>query len=234
MHPAVLFLLAKKPEFVLTLSSHAYAPNLRSLAIAAGWNGISALLVNITAPTIGALSVPTAGAASFPGGLKIRIGASTMVSAVAASGSTSGDALTAAQPVTVENLGYIYAPGGQGGTGGSATVRNGSGGFKTATGGLGGTGNGVDSAGSQTRAAGSAGTTQTDGGFPPYTAKGGTGGYGGTWGENGATGASGTTNDPTGVANAGIVGRSAGRAIVGDSFITWVGGTRGNTIGTIA
>ena len=206
--------------FTLTISSNFYAPNVRSLATAAGWNGTQPLIVNITAALIGALDF---GSAAFPQGCTVNVSAATRIG-----GAPGGVALTTRTFITISSLGFISGGGGTGGSGTSVTnfnVHNKFGGG--ASGGTGGSGIGVlNSAALQSANPGTAGTRVDliDGitGISGW-ARGGNGGRGGEWGLRGGPGDS-FTKSSNATINATITpktNRAAGAAVDGDSYITW-------------
>ncbi|QEA14281.1 hypothetical protein [Comamonas flocculans] len=217
--------IARVQPFTLTLSSYYFAPNIRNLAIAAGWNASAPLIVSITATTGGAINVPSAASASFPGGLTLQIaaGARVLGAQVGPGSSRGGTAIKVAQAITIDNLGSIIGGGGPGGYGGNATA-----GGQTASGGAGGSGAGVSAGGYASWTSGTAGQTKTDTGFPPaWEIKGGTGGRGGVEGAQGEAGSSGVIISGTGTAYPGNAGMPAGYAVEGNSYITWINtGTR--------
>jgi hypothetical protein len=229
-------------QFSFTISSNYSSPqNLRSLALAAGWNGSDPVLATNTAiissDTTGTAALTING--SFPGGV-ILINNGTVVgmggaggagggqSSGAVSGSAGGTALSVSVAVSINNTSGTFAGGGGGGGGGSA---GGSGGVLGGGGGGGGgrTGltNSAAGAGGSAREPGGAGSAGTysaaGGGGNRARSQGGNGGSGGDWGSVGVNGVLGT--DPF-HQNFGV-GGAAGNAITGNSNITWIAtGTR--------
>lgn len=229
-------------QFAFTISTNYSSPqNLRSLALAAGWNGDDPVLATNTAiissDTTGTAALTING--SFPRGV-IFVNNGTVVGmggaggrgggegAAAVSGSAGGTALSVGVAVSINNGSGTIAGGGGGGGGGSA---GGSGGVLGGGGGGGGgrTGltNSAAGAGGSAREPGGAGTAGTysaaGSGGSPARSQGGSGGTGGGWGSAGANGVLGT--DPV-HQNFGV-GGAAGNAITGNSNITWIStGTR--------
>ncbi|KQR62663.1 hypothetical protein ASF94_15710 [Acidovorax sp. Leaf160] len=222
---------APGPSNTLNIQGSQIAPDLRSMAIASGWDQASKLFVNITAPYINRLVVSQ----SFPAGIEITIGANTIVSS-----DGSSAALTASVPVSVRNLGQVLASGGNGGYGGLITVFYQSQAV-SGYGGAGGAGAGFapgSLAYSSTGGGGASGSSQTYTGptFPgdvPATARGGDGGGGGGHGQAGLSGfpgsASGTYTSSSSSPPGGV--GSPSNAVTGNSYITWLAtGTRTGAI----
>lgn len=219
-------------QFVLNIASSIANPNIPVIAAAAGWDGASRVIVNITAPYVNAINLQSGW--SFPRGIEMEISAGTLVG-----GNRIGlAALTAAIPVSIRNLGSINGAGGGGGTGGQSVAR-----YQEAQpaiagyGGAGGGGQGFDSAIALTpsgAAPGEAGTYElfsgsVFGGDVTPWAQGGTGGDGGLWGQDGGAGgygySGGTRSSYTDLPPQN--GGPAGKAVVGNSNITWLAtGTR--------
>lgn len=208
--------------FSLTIASGNPSPNIRQLAVAAGWNQRAKLLVNVTAARVAGLVVPSASQASFPAGVEITIGAGTTI---------YGDAaLSAGQPITVRNLGTLAANGGIGGNGGSmrfvidGVTYNGSGG----TFGFGALFNGTSVFPAQDGENGTRSYLE----YPNSWVEGGKGGKGGDFGQWGSAGSAPTCSpDLVGHPNAVITppqsGGPPGYAVSGNSNITWLAtGTR--------
>jgi len=226
-------------QFAFTISSNYTTPqNLRSLALAAGWNGADPVLATNTAiissNTTGTAALTISG--SFPAGV-IFVNNGTIVGMGGAggiggpsfgNGGAGGTALSVSTAVSVNNGSGTIAGGGGGGGGGSA---GGSGGILGGGGGGGGgrTGltNSAAGAGGVTTVTGGAGTAGTfsaaGSGGSPARSQGGAGGAGGNWGSAGSNGVIGT--DP--VWQSSGAGGAAGNAITGNSNITWLAfGTR--------
>lgn len=124
-------------------------------------------------------------------------------------GGPGGDALVVQYPITLNNLGGIAGGGGGGGAGGTITIIGPE--PIEEPGGNGGGGAGKDRSG---------GATLTDGG-PGQTSPNGDGGDGGDLGQPGQSGSG----------NAASNGGPPGRAILGDSFITYI--NSGTIIGSV-
>jgi hypothetical protein len=230
--------------------------NLRTAALAAGWNGSTKVIATV-GPGIAITSSSTGSAAltvngAFPGGVDLvnngtivgrggaggRGGSYNNSPVPATAGGAGGIALSVSTAITITNNGTVAGGGGGGGGGGNQTNQNderevngggGGGGAGNGTGG-GGTNPGYFDGGSP----GNAGTPTTAGtGGPsspplsPYT--GGNGGNGGGLGAAGSSGQAAT--GPSGGAPSGIRppggGGAAGACTSGNSNITWaVTGTR--------
>ena len=220
-------------EFVLNIVSSVANPNIRQLAIDAGWNTTSKVKVNITAPLINTINLPAG--TSFPGGLEIVISANTRVGGTA----NGGSAFITRIPVSIRNLGIMSGGGGGGGQGQTCIVYYNQNGVAAGYGGVGGLGQGFSSSTSLSIVgpySGESGSYQQYSG-PIYGgerspwAQGGPGGSGGSWGSSGGHGGSGSIGgsygpsppyfyDPT-------PGDGAGRYIDGNSYVTWLAtGTR--------
>ena len=209
--------------FTLTISSNFYAPNVRSLATAAGWNGTQPLIVNITAALIGAIDF---GSAAFPQGCTVNVSASTRIG-----GAPGGTALTSRTFVTINNAGIISGGGGAGGRGTNVTsFRVGNTTKGGAGGGDGGAGQGMlNNSGSATVQITTAGGAGTHVGISDPTtglsgwARGGNGGRGGEWGAQGDPGDNYTKSSSATIlaSNKPETNRWPGAAVDGDSYITW-------------
>jgi hypothetical protein len=233
-------------QFAFTISSNYSSPqNLRSLALAAGWNGDDPVLATNTAiissNTTGTAALTING--SFPRGV-IFVNNGTVVGMGGVGGLGGGDlgyapgpqpggaggtAISVSTAVSINNGSGTIAGGGGGGGGGA---QGGAGGVLGGGGGGGGgrtglTNSGAGGGGSARvpGGAGSQGTYSSAGGGggagrPPY---GGAGGTGGGWGSAGSNGAIGI--DPPYQSSG--AGGAAGNAITGNSNITWIAtGTR--------
>lgn len=226
--------------------------NVRSEALAAGWDGVLPLIARIIIPagiTISSSST-TMPALSFGGAYPAGSSASLIVAATAmicgaggyggdggqpysagGPGSNGGTAVLTSVQLTIDNLGTI-AGGGGGGGGGAGAFTPGTGGNPDALagGGGGGGGAGIDS--------GPAGGAGSPYGFPVATAgtatTGGTGGarytstpVGGAVaisGNGGDGGALGQPGGPGGISanSSGGNGGSAGAYISGAAFTSWL------------
>lgn len=237
----------KANQFAFTISSNTTNANLRTLALAAGWNGTTKVVATIgsgvyvysTATGTPALTIN----GSFPGGVELvnsgliygmgGAGGAGAGPAGGSTGSSGGNALTVSVAVSITNNGTISGGGGGGGGGGYA-IREEK--FQTKYGGGGGGGGRVNASGGAGGAAtnggsaGSAGTLTANGtGGAGYSGGGATGGTGGAGGNNAASGSAGASgNSIYGFAvSAGGAGGSPGSAVTGNSNITWVAtGTR--------
>jgi len=218
--------------FAFNITTNATNANLRTLALAAGWDGSTAVGCTINSGVI--ISGNTAGDGtaamtidgSFPTGVtlvnngQIRgrggdggSGASTLAGTP---GGKGGRALTVAVAASIDNQGNIWAGGGGGGGGG--------GGKGPGSGGGGGRSSNINSSGGTGTNNGGAGTLAAAG-----TGGAGDGfvGRGGNGGNVGAAGASGASGDVA----AGGSGGAGGQAVNGNSNITWI--NTGSRLGTI-
>jgi len=251
----------KANQFAFTISSNQTDGNLRTLAIAAGWNQASKVVATVNAGVY--LSSSSTGSpgftinGSFPGGLELvnngfivgrggnggaggSVVSTTPTNATA--GSAGGLALSVASAVTITNNGTIGGGGGGGGGGGPLN-ENSNKDFGYAGGGGGGGGRtgtttssggaGGTASGGQKNVSGAAG----GGGTTASAGSGGLGGLlyslrGGAGGAGGTWGATGGTGASTAAyPGRGRAGGSAGGAITGNSNITWV--TFGTRLGAI-
>lgn len=223
-------------DFALVLASSVDAPNLASLATAAGWNGSSRLRVTINAGvTVAALSITQ----TFPGGLEIVNGGTIAgyrglggSSDSGAPGYDGGTALYVRVAVTITNNGVIRGGGGGGGAGGWAAVY-GDQTYADAGGGAGGAGQGVGYPGTTSygwQTGDSGGYNELNEPNDPMwwgPAYGGTGGRGGEWGQSGWSGEDGWAEGASAYTGPGGAGGAAGRSVDGNAYITWVAtGTR--------
>ena len=235
----------KSASFVktLTITANTQNYNIRSAAIAAGWDEVTPANVTVVINAgvyVGASSTANFGitTGSFPAGSVITIvnngyivgcggaggqGGSKYGSGGA--GGAGGSAISMNYPVTIQNNGSIFGGGGGGGGGGAAYNDGGAldggggGGGGAGYNGGGGGGGGGSHNGSATGRAGGAGSTAGPGAGGRSNGYGTNGGNGGTWGAAGGAGASG------GLGTGG--GGAAGSAIRKNGFaLTW-GGTNG-------
>jgi Phage tail fibre adhesin Gp38 len=213
-------------QFAFTISTNYSTPqNLRSLALAAGWNGTDAVLAtnnaNISSNTTGTPALTING--SFPNGLVFVnngyiVGMGGAGGNYGQAGNAGGTALTVSSAVSITNNGTIAGGGGGGGSspvfgwGGVDLTTPGGGGGSGLTQSLGGTGG--NWTGNPSTLSGSfysvpgAGFAQGNGGVLNSPS-----GSGGAWGAAGVTG--------------GYAGGAGGAAVNGNSFITWLAtGTR--------
>lgn len=217
--------------FVLNIATSSINPDIRALAVTAGWNQFDPLECRITAPLINRLRITQ----SFNRGLVLYISPNTLIGSRAVPDDV---ALYVSVAVAVENRGKIYGAGGTGGTGGRAGVSY-LGVGTTSYGGTGGAGQGFGgdslsilgpyngySNGCATHP-GPSWAGETD-----PTVCGGVGGAGGVWGVSGNQGSWGSgygtgsfaysPPDPGGL---------PGFAVSGEANITWV--ERGDLRGRI-
>ena len=223
--------------FAFNITTNTTNANLRTLALAAGWNGSSAVTCTINSGVI--ISGDTAGNStaamtidgSFPAGVtlvnngQIRgrggDGAPGVTFRVGYAGYRGGRALTATVAASIDNQGNIWAGGGGGGSGGtSKDVRTGGGGGGQSSNvnSLGGTPSGTPAGSGTLSAAGSGGAQGTAG----------VGGLGGAGGSVGAAGSAGAAYSNV----AGGAGGAGGQAVNGNSNITWI--NTGSRLGAIA
>lgn len=225
-------------QFAFTISSNYSTPqNLRSSAMAAGWNGSDAVLATLNAiissNTTGSPALTISG--SFPNGL-IFVNNSYIVGMGGAGGNQDsagyggGTALSVSTAVSITNNGVIAGGGGGGGAGASWAWNGyprstpGSGGASGLTPAAGGTGqmlNGYQSSGPN----GSG--LYTPGGPSNNWAYGGRasspGGVGGSWGSAGDAGGTVDGN----YNQSGYSGGAGGAAVSGNGYVTWLAsGTR--------
>ena len=242
----------KSNAFAFTISSNTTNANLRTLALAAGWNGTTKVVATIgsgvyvysTATGTPALTIN----GSFPGGVEL-VNSGLIYGMGGAGGagggfnggnyynpsggSVGGNALTVSVAVSITNNGTISGGGGGGGGGGyssyfdgkfvfSVGAGGGGGGRVNASGGARGVATGVNGN------AGTAGTLTTAGSGGAGGSLGGSaGGTGGAGGNNASPGSSGTNGSSNYTAGAGAGGGSGGSAVSGNANITWVAtGTR--------
>ena len=240
----------KSNAFAFTISSNQTNANLRSLAVAAGWDGTSQPVATISAGVyIYSTSTSTPALTidgSFPSGVALinngliygmggNAGNGGGNGATGGSGASGGNAVTALVAVSITNNGTISGGGGGGGGGGGARGNDGK--FIIPVGGGGGGGGRVNASGAQGgQSGGTSGGTGTaatltaagsgagGGAYAPY----GYGGNGGNGGNNAASGGNGTSSyGSSGAFAAGGAGGAGGSAVNGNSNITWVAtGTR--------
>lgn len=222
--------------------------NIRTAALAAGWNGSSPLIATVTILT-GVVVSATGNAVNafrtdsgFPLGSSLAVinqgfivgcGGDGAYGGVPGdggflNGSPGGTAFYAEAAVTITNTGTIAGGGGGGGRGGSGYEATGPAPFVEAGGGGGGRSGRTNALGGPGIKAGTDGTYTTAGtGGAATTRNGGTGGKGGNgggWGAAGATGSAGSSGS-------GRPGGSGGLCMNGNSFVTW--NTTGTRIGGI-
>lgn len=236
--------------FNATISANTSNYNLKSAAIAAGWDQVAPLNATVTVNsgvTVGSTSTANPGfdtGLTFPAGSILALinngyivgrGGNGARTAGAGSNNASypelpgdpgGLALKAQAAISVTNNGTI---GGGGGGGGDGGANNPAVSDSIAGGGGGGAGSdpGYRNAGGPYGGGGPGNNvaTLTTGAVGQSASDGGTGGTGGNLGAAGGTGASGNWHS-------GAVGGSAGAAVNGNSNITWV--ATGTRLGAIA
>jgi hypothetical protein len=228
--------------FSFTLSSGQNI-NLRTAAIAAGWDQVKILIATLNSGgAIGSSATGTyaltingayaKGVTFINNGYVVGMGGAGGPGGNGGNpGTAGGPALSVASAVTIQNNGTIGGGGGGGGGGGHwSGITNGVGG------GGGGAGNTAGSGGAGSAASGfpqyyfntsSPGTLTTGGSAAPNSTGGGggTGGTGGNLGSAGATGGAGS-------GGAGGAGGAAGICTSGGSNITW--SVAGSRLGTLA
>ena len=185
--------LIKGPVYI-TIAASVRSPDIRALAISAGWVGYEQLFCTINA----GVDVATLTVSNLPDWLltlvvRGRIGGIY----------NSGTALVASSKFHLDNAGgVIFGGGGEGGTGQTVNIFRGTGYSGTGNGGSGGIGAGFNGANPPVMIAagsGNAGTSQTVGGpaiggSTQGVAYGGSGGSGGAIGVQGSTGNDGSTS----------------------------------------
>lgn len=222
-------------QFQFTIStSYTTTQNLRSLALAAGWNGTDPVKATIASGVVlqgspGAANTGSGGDAltisgSFPSGV-ILVNNGTIVGGgggggyaprggTGQPGGTGGRGIVISVAVSIANNNIIAGGGGGGGGGGSY----GAGGVVYYPGsGGGGAPYGIGGSGDGLLGPGQTATFTTGGASGPYDY--GRGGTGGTYGVNGEAGENQNTS--------GGAGGAAGAAVTGNSYVTWLAtGTR--------
>ncbi len=239
-------------QFSFTISSNQTDANLRSLAIAAGWDGSSSVVATINS----GISISSSGTGtpaltvngSFPSGVAL-INGGTIAGRGGSGGhggyypglaqpyrglpgTVGGTGLAVSVSITITNNATI---GGGGGGGGGGGLDSEDGGYDFGGGGGGGgAGFGALGAGGNSGLAGAAGSLSSGGGggaggsYGGY-GYGGAGGGGGSLGVSGSGGSTGTLN--MWGANGGAAGGGGG-SITGNANITWV--TTGTRLGAIS
>ncbi len=219
----------------LVISASVRSPDIRALALAAGWNGSSAFTVTINSGVdVASLNIAVA---NIPHDTLTIVNNGRIGGVI-----NSGDAITTTSRIKITNNGTIFGGGGQGGLGQRVTLTYRSDSVPV-IGYPGGGGNGAGFNTSGTLAflnqtAGSSGTSETytgpTFGETPPTATGGSGGGGGAMGQSGSSGnnglASGTYSSQ--VVSGPFNGTAAGRYIVGNSLVTWL--ANGTRLGNVA
>jgi len=235
----------KSSEFAFTIASNTTDANLRSLAVAAGWDESTSLVatldsgIYISSTGTGTPALTINGA--FPSGVKF-VNNGTVVgdggnggsggyaynSPPGQPGGVGGLALLISVPVSIENNGTIAGGGGGGGGGGGSVYSIGKAiGYDYGGGGGGGRSGLTNSSGGTSGAyAGNAGTVSAAGSGGAGRNTSGVGGAGGGWGSSGSAGAKAYgAGDPG-------AGGGGGAATSGQSYVTWLAtGTRYGTLG---
>ena len=213
--------------FSLIISADAFRPNLRALANAAGYNGLSPIQITVASGVV----IANCATGSFGAGLL------TLINRGVIGGESGGVGLTVTSAIKVYNYGSISSGGGNGGSGEGATYYQGTGGGSTvtATGGDGGIGAGYAWNAStskcvlQNYGAGTPGQYRVyggavSGGQQPVWIQAGAGGDGGAVGQAGGggyqhtSGGSGTLQSVFGRSS----GTAAGYAVLGNTNVTWL------------
>jgi len=246
----------KANQFSFTISSNQTNANLRSLAVAAGWNQASKVVatinggIYISSNSTGTPALTING--SFPGGVDlinngiiVGMGGNGGAGAVtnesgAVSGGAGGLGLSVSSAVSITNNGTIAGGGGGGGGGASVYFTSGDDAYR-ANGGGGGGGRSSNAANSSGGYSGSGGGTTPGaaGGSGTVSSAGGGGGrqnavggvfsgLGGGGGGWGSAGSSGSSASPSNYTYfGGAGGGGGGGSVSGNSNITWVAtGTR--------
>lgn len=232
------FGLTSGGAFLLTISSNQTNANLRTLAVAAGWNQNSPVLATInsgifvSSTSTGTPALTING--SFPGGVTLvnsgtiqgmggsagRGGdsAGTQPNVDGRAGNSGGLALSVSVPVRINNLNRIAGGGGGGGGGGGATAAGGKS-SPTYSGGGGGGGGGLGGSGG----AGGAGGPGLSGNYVNGVA-----GGSGTQTTNGSGGSGGS---PGGGVAGGAGGAGGSYGSSGSNGVTGTGATQQGTGG---
>lgn len=231
-------LQGKSNTFSFTISSNTADVNLRTAALAAGWNGSAVLYATIASGVV-VYSTSTSNAAltvsgSFPNGVYLTNSGTILgkggdggngggYSSANTPGTAGGTGMTVSSAISITNNGRIS--GGGGGGAGGPVYEDGLSGY-TYGGGGGGGGIGNSNAGvggTAPNGNGSAGTAGT-------LTSAGAGGEG-FLGIDYQRGGNGGTYGTAGESKAGASGGAAGACLTGNSYITWVAtGTRNGTI----
>lgn len=242
----------KANVFDYIMSSTANNVNARNVALAAGWNGTSALTFTInsgveaksTSPSTPAFTVN----GSFPNGITVtnngyitgRGGKGARGGSSTANSQSGGTALSCSSAVTFYNNGQIRGGGGGGGAGAGQQLSGniwpgGGGGGGAGYGTAGGAGGSRSGSNGSNCGLGSAGS-RTGGGARGLGAQSlGSlrGGHGGNGGSNGATGANGGNGTGGGSSAGGRRnGSGGGNAVTGNSNISW--SSTGTRVGGIS
>jgi hypothetical protein len=227
-----------KGGFVLSIATQNNV-NLRTLALAGGWNGTSQVIATVTG-NIGSTSTGTASfiiTGSFPNGVDLRINSGVyVVGAGGYAGGNGGGALQVTSytggALTVTNNGIIGGGGGggnsSGGGGGGAGITAGAAYGSQATAGTITNGGNGGADGCNAGYVGAGGAAGSAGSFP-----GGGGGLGGAAASGDSCYGDSDPSDPGGIRYGGSVsGGAAGYAVSGTSSITWL--TTGTRYGSVS
>ncbi len=211
----------------VNITASVRAPDVRALAIAAGWDGLAPITLVINAGVdVASLSIP----ATIPHDCLTILNYGRIGGVI-----NSGVGLTTVVRISINNQGTIFGGGGRGGYGGSAYYRwTSSDALVTSAGGVYGAGAGFSSSGTVTMVAATSGVAGTKltytgdmiGGATAAWCQGGIGGVGGAIGIGGGNGSAGTylkgSAYAAGQNNDWGSGTAAGNAVTGNSLITWV------------
>jgi hypothetical protein len=223
------------PTFTATISSNQDRLNLRSWALANGWNGSSPATITL-ASGVWIYSATTATAAltidgSWPGGVTLinngnivgmgGNGGTAPTFTGNGPGAGGGTGIAVSTSVTIQNNSNVAGGGGGGGSGGTSSL--GTYAYYRGGGGGGGRTGLADSAGGGGNASGGNGTSGGPGGggaglYNTASYYGGNGGSGGGWGASGVAGSAGFSSPTT---YPGGSGGGGGLAVSGNGFITW-------------
>lgn len=226
---------SSRASVTVVIASAVRNPDVRALAIAAGWNGTSTFTVIINSGVdVASLNIAVA---NIPHDTLTIVNNGRIGGVI-----NSGDAITTTSRIKITNNGTIFGGGGQGGLGQRVTLTYRSDSVPV-IGYAGGGGNGAGFNTSGTLAflnqtAGSSGTSETytgpTFGETPPTATGGSGGGGGAMGQSGTSGNNGLASGAysSQVVSGPFNGAAAGRYIVGNSLVTWL--ANGTRLGNVA
>ena len=211
----------------VVIEASARAPDVRTLAIAKGWNGVGNIQLTINAGIdVASLVIP----ATIPDNCLTIINNGRIGGVI-----NSGIGLKTSSKISIQNNGTIFGGGGVGAVGGDGWFQWTSGDARTyGSGGAGGSGAGFTLSGTVSLLAAAAGvagsyveyTGDVTGGVTRSWARGGTGGSGGAIGSAGSISAALPTTlkgDGYAVGTTGSsVPSAAGAAVDGDSKVTWI------------
>lgn len=221
------WLMACGPRMTrIVISASVRAPDIRVMALAAGWSGSGLIELTIN-PGVDVASMNIA-VASIPHDV-LTILTSGRIGGIA----SGGTALKTTSRIRVENNGTMFGGGGSGGTGQTVDVwYNVNEGATTGWGGNGGQGAGFTSSGNVAMlgaTSGQAGNSATYSGpvFAPDTAPTAYGGSGGAGGPIGGAGGQGAYGSYSGTArktasSGPSAGYPAGAYIDGNALVTWI------------